>query len=401
MTLQKVHCSTDLDWSCSSPKLKVWEDGRLIKLSFARSPAREWNDEQFFNSESRGVRGECKGFSRGSRRRMLDKLNTVSKGASLPAFVTFTLPDSEFDDSVTAFTKKAKVYLDTWLKRLRRVSPGACGFWRVEYQSRKSGQYVGKLFPHFHLMVWGLENSQRWGLVNDTPQLVNVAVVNFQDNQVQMDFMSHLLLAADAVQGDAGTASAWATAKVQGLPDDSKKIVWMTSLHDGDGSVRHVAGCSSPALHRHVTKKLTEVGDGRNDQKQMAFSDWASLAWYHVVGSHDIAHFSAGVRVENVRSWGGVMHYCSKYIAKLADSDFLTDVPVGRQWGIFNRAAMPWAKMITLELPDDVGVRLRRVARRYLERCTGKRRIFSYGVTLYCNPMAFAKLWASPPDDPF
>jgi hypothetical protein len=95
------------------------------------------------------------------------------------------------------------------------------------------------------------------------------------------------------------------------------------------------------------------------------------------------------------------MSYVAKYCAKMDDFNFLVDVPVGRQWGIFNRAKMPWAKMVTLELPEDVGVRLRRIARRYLERKTGRRRIFSYGVTLYCDLAVWSRLWEVAPDAPF
>jgi hypothetical protein len=135
--------------------------------------------------------------------------------------------------------------------------------------------------------------------------------------------------------------------------------------------------------------------------RNMCFSDWASLAWYHVVDSHNVDHLKAGVRVERVRTWGGVMSYCAKYLAK-EDCNFLSDVQFGRSWGIFNRKFVPWAKMVELDLDTDTAVRLRRVARHYMERRFGRRLKMPYGVTLYCDVQNFRRLWEhAPPGDPF
>jgi hypothetical protein len=134
--------------------------------------------------------------------------------------------------------------------------------------------------------------------------------------------------------------------------------------------------------------------------RNMCFCDWASLAWYHVVDSHNVDHLKAGVRVERVRTWGGVMSYCAKYLAK-EDCNFLSDVQFGRSWGIFNRKFVPWAKMVELDLDTDTAVRLRRVARHYLERRFGRRVKFPYGVTLYCDTKNFRRLWEHSPPEPF
>jgi hypothetical protein len=94
------------------------------------------------------------------------------------------------------------------------------------------------------------------------------------------------------------------------------------------------------------------------------------------------------------------MCYCAKYMAK-EDCNFLSDVAFGRSWGIFNRGAVPWAKMVELDLETDVGVRLRRVARRYLEHRFGRRVRLPYGVSLYCDVSRVRRLWEGPPADPF
>ena len=134
--------------------------------------------------------------------------------------------------------------------------------------------------------------------------------------------------------------------------------------------------------------------------RNMSLQDWASLAWYHVVDSHNMDHAQAGVRVERVRSWGGVMSYAAKYLSKL-DAEFMSEIEWGRSWGIFNRAFMPWARMLELNLDGDVGVRLRRVARHYLERRLGRRVNASYGITLYCDTAQFRRLFDAAPLVPF
>jgi hypothetical protein len=133
---------------------------------------------------------------------------------------------------------------------------------------------------------------------------------------------------------------------------------------------------------------------------KMSLQDWSALAWYHVVGSGNLDHLRAGVRVERLRTWGGAFSYCAKYLGK-EDDGFLADIALGRSWGIFNRAAIPWAKMVELQLDNQVGVQLRRIARRYLERQFGRRVRAPYGITLYCDVSNIRRLWARPPPPPF
>lgn len=382
-----AHCGLENDYSCSSPVLRFADGGRLLKLSFARSPAAEWNSELF--GERGGKRGRCKGFSFGSRRRMLDRLNSVSVAAALPTFVTLTLPDDVFNDDVSSFAKTAKVWMDAFIKRLVRVSPSASGFWRIEWQSRKSGKYEGKLVPHFHLLVWGLSERRLDDLnIYQDGELVAVKevfqpYVNVKDTQLSLDFLN--IVSSSSLNSDAPVVS---------------ESVGELGRFVFSGSSRFVNRCSNILALCEVHNSYPSHPASAHALK-MPFNDWASLAWYHVVGSLNPSHLSAGCRVERVRSWGGVMSYCAKYMAK-SDCGFLSDVEFGRSWGVFNRKAMPWAKIIELPLADDVGVRLRRVARRYLEKRFSRRVRAPYGVTLYCDVERFRKLWEhSPPEEPF
>lgn len=380
------HFDKEGDFSCERPRVRFASGGRLLKLSFAQSQTAEWNSEMF--PGERGKRGACKGFSFGSRRRMLDRLNSVRVDASLPVFVTCTLPDDVFDDSAASFAKTAKHWLDNFTKRLLRVVPQACGFWRIEWQARKSGKFEGKLVPHFHLLVWGIPERNlgereivRGGQVVGYAPVIE-PYVPLPDYQLTLDFLR--VASSAPVKGD------WERQLSTTAPDGPITI---------SGSAKFVSRCAKLLDRVHIAEASPDKPSA-DLARNMSFADWASLAWYHVVASGNVDHLTAGVRIERVKSWGGVMSYCAKYMAK-ADAEFLSDVAFGRSWGIFNRKFMPWAELVEVKLDNEVGVRLRRVARRYLERRFGRRVHAPYGVTLYCDVANFRRLWERPPPDPF
>lgn len=368
-----AHCSGEHDYSCENPRLVMADGGRYFSVKFQRSPGMEWNQEQFFKHE-RAKRGACKGFTFGSRRRMLDRLNQVSSSADLPTFITLTLPDNSFNDSVTEFAKTAKVCLDSLVKRLVRVCPTAAGFWRIEWKARKSGLHVGKLFPHFHALVWGIPQRS----------LEMREIYEFDETQGR----------------PVVTGVEWRDEPYMPVRDDQLKLeALLMNIHDTkeflttNGELR--------AFHRWGKCHKRNSLPAEDVNSFMSLKDWISLAWYHVVGTGNTDHFEAGCRVEQMRSWRGCLAYCAKYMSK-ADADvFLTDVEAGRHWGIFNRAHMPWAKMIELPLTDDQGVRVRRVARRYLEHAMGRRVQRHFGITIYCDVSAFKRLLRPEIDCPF
>jgi hypothetical protein len=320
---------------------------------------------------------------------MLDRLNSVSVASQLPYFVTMTLPDEVFDDNCTTFAKSAKSWLDAWVKRLVRVCPTAAGFWRIEWQTRKSGPYEGKLVPHFHLLVWGLpervlgerdvyDDGQYCGSVE-----VREAFVDCVDHKRAFE-MVDILTSRPVEEG-------W-----------QKKIA---TQHRGKniefgGSVKYCNRVERLLTDVWMADFLSEKCKSLDRARYMSFADWSALSWYHVVDSHNVDHLTAGVRVERVKSWGGVMSYCAKYMAK-ADCGFLYEVPIGRSWGIFNRKDVPWAKMVEMDLDQETGVLLRRIARRYLERRFGRRVKSPYGITLYGDMQNFRRVWERPPPDPF
>lgn len=90
-----------------------------------------------------GRRGVIKGFSYGSRRRLMQTIATISRTADLPLFVTLTYP------AVFPGCDVFKRHIDIFFKRFARSFPSAGLIWKQEPQERGA--------PHAHILVWGVE----------------------------------------------------------------------------------------------------------------------------------------------------------------------------------------------------------------------------------------------------
>lgn len=77
-------------------------------------------------------------------------------------FVTMTMPD-EYHPHNTDATHNRGVFRK-FEKRFIRAFPDGGFVWRKEYKDRLSGKHVGELFPHYHLVVWGvpLGDLRKW-----------------------------------------------------------------------------------------------------------------------------------------------------------------------------------------------------------------------------------------------
>ena len=96
-----------------------------------------------------GLRGGVTGFSFASRRRLLRLIASTEK-AIRPLFVTLTYPDIFSSDPADW-----KRDIDKLGKRIARKFGQAGLVYRIEFVKRKSGESVGQIAPHFHLLVWG------------------------------------------------------------------------------------------------------------------------------------------------------------------------------------------------------------------------------------------------------
>lgn len=114
-----------------------------------------------------GTRGRVSGFSRASRKRLLDRLNSVPDDVLADAlFITLTLPDAALDrwqakpaaakPRMALGVRGSKGALARFTKRLRRAWPRCAGVWRMERVPRLSGDYAGELVPHYHVLVFNV-----------------------------------------------------------------------------------------------------------------------------------------------------------------------------------------------------------------------------------------------------
>jgi hypothetical protein len=101
-------------------------------------------------------RGIVMRFSWRSRTRLMRLLNTVDV-TRLPVFVTLTYPDS-YNSPLEP--RQWKQDLRVFELRLKRRFPGGCYVWRMETLERKSGERIGEIMPHFHLLVYGVSQAR-------------------------------------------------------------------------------------------------------------------------------------------------------------------------------------------------------------------------------------------------
>ena len=124
-----------------------------------------------------GIRGNISGFSRASRKRMIEFMAKIRNDGDM-YFITMTYDDwswlKKSDDHHNDF--------EAFRKRFERAFPNWKAIWRVEIKERLSGILTGSKVPHFHLLVftgrnddedtktayseglrvWGIEN---WGAI--------------------------------------------------------------------------------------------------------------------------------------------------------------------------------------------------------------------------------------------
>lgn len=101
-------------------------------------------------TKSYPVRGIVTEFSRRARARRLRRISTVNWAlAGRSMFVTLTYPDQVSDHTMQE--RKTHRYLINRSIVQWVGAPKAC-FWRVEWLPRKSGEFIGQLRPHMHLL---------------------------------------------------------------------------------------------------------------------------------------------------------------------------------------------------------------------------------------------------------
>lgn len=189
--------------------------------------------------EGGGIRGEVRGFSRASHKRMIEFMAKIRTDSPM-LFLTLTYPD-EFPDGQP---DKWKANFEAFRRRFERRFPYASAIWRLELKDRKSGGNFGKIAPHNHLII----------VLNNEP---------------------------------------------------------------------HVGICEKNLFHngRMIKKTVSVLSE--------TMEEWASQAWFEIVGSDDEKHKKHGAFCVALASKKRAYRYISKYIAKEDNDNF----SVGRRWG--------------------------------------------------------------------
>jgi len=135
--------------------VKVAVHADMLKVSIS-SRDRGLKDR---TSTGGGIRGTVTGFSRASRKRMIEFMAQIrNPGAML--FLTMT-----FDDSVLAtLDENLDKMFEAFRRRFERKYPNWSALWRMEEIDRKSGDYVGLVVPHYHFIIFTGENHEKSSL---------------------------------------------------------------------------------------------------------------------------------------------------------------------------------------------------------------------------------------------
>lgn len=161
-----------------------WQ-GSLVCVAYRRGPR---------ICKGQATRGKCMPFSRGSRLRMFKLINRFDwQRAGRSSFITATFPDHlgvpNSEDITYARSRFARAVEGV---AGRQVS----GLWRVEWQIRKSGRFVGRPMPHVHVLYFtvpylpGEDVQSRWQQSVGSDTYVNVDIREVRDLRLAMHYIA-------------------------------------------------------------------------------------------------------------------------------------------------------------------------------------------------------------------
>ncbi len=294
------------------------------------------------------LRGEITEFTAAARRRMLQMMAKVEQSA-VPFFVTLTYPDN-----FPLYRADYKRHLENFFDRLQRRWPGAAVIWKLEFKERKSGRNKGKIAPHYHLFVYGVQ----WAF-------------DYKD-EAGTSFGLRLETTGETVRGQ-------------------------FFVEADDGSLRRgFSGCRFDLAKEIGEERYQQILDHDPSMLNLdGFLDWVARNWYDVVGSRTFTHFRAGTRVEKLRVAKASFAYAAKrYVAKKEDMPELQHKP-GRFWGVVGRKNLPFGKREIREVSAKEATQIRRTMRRYRwantppekRKFLRKSQLWSFDFTakLFCN----------------
>jgi hypothetical protein len=198
-----------------SDRIEMEAQGHLLKVQVKRP--------SLYHFPVGGARGAITGFTRSSRKRLLELLARINlKGAGFVCFLTLTYPDGNGPPSPQASSRDLTAYC----KRLGRRSKQVAAVWRREWMPRQSGAFEGRIYPHFHLIVFGLpfthcdEINRMWREVLGYDGYVRTEIKGIQTWRKLLGYVSKYMAKPDAEAGGGeGVSTPGAPA---GLADDGR-----------------------------------------------------------------------------------------------------------------------------------------------------------------------------------
>lgn len=157
---QDKHYNVEIYADMMKVKVSGQKIGRLDCKKFAGGKVHEKLSPTFggviginIKRQGLGQRGKVKGFSREARKRMIEFLAKVRKPGHM-MFLTLTYPDHcPHNDN-----GQWNADFEKFRHRFERAYPNYSAIWRMELIARKSGDYIGVVCPHYHMIVFTGEN---------------------------------------------------------------------------------------------------------------------------------------------------------------------------------------------------------------------------------------------------
>lgn len=202
----------------------ITQQGRLLKVKTYRSSTQKISPPDV-------KRGTVGGFSRKSRKRMLEQIAKINV-PSVVHFVTLTYPDH----TAPLDGRQAHANLRAFFERVRRRWPHASAVWRMEIEHRKSGRFRGYAIPHFHILLFNCHdmpmphNSDEWRPYTGWVNVAWAGVIDAYDEKPS-DGSKPPMMRTDCQLLDGARAVMRYTSKYAAKPAVEDNLVSLPYLH--------------------------------------------------------------------------------------------------------------------------------------------------------------------------
>lgn len=184
-----------------------------------------------------GRRGIVAGFTRASRKRMLECIARLEwKLARFVCFVTLTYPDRNGPPTAVETDRDRQVFC----KRLKRLFPRASAIWRREWKPRESGKFVGVPYPHYHFLFFRLpffhydRLNALWGEVLGYDGYIRTEIEKVESWYQALGYVAKYMAKVE-VGSFAGPGANRREANAPGLAGRSLVYVAYLTADEGDG----------------------------------------------------------------------------------------------------------------------------------------------------------------------